>query len=38
MRRSPVTGAYLVLIALPLTIVGLSLVVFHLARKAGRGE
>lgn len=38
MRRSPVTGAYFVLIALPLTIVGLSLVVFHLARKAGRGE
>lgn len=32
------TGAYLVLIGLPLTIIGLSLVVFRLARKPGRGE
>ena len=32
------TGAYLALIALPLAIVGLSLVVFRLARRPGRGE
>ena len=32
------TGAYLALIALPLVIVGLSLVVFRLARRPGRGE
>lgn len=32
------TGAYLALIALPLAIVGLSLVVFRLARGSGRGE
>lgn len=32
------TGAYLALIALPLAIVGLSFVVFRLARKAGKGE
>ena len=32
------TGAYLALIVLPLAIIGLSLVVFRLAGKAGRGE
>ena len=32
------TGAYLVLIALPLAIVGLSLVVIYLARRSGCGE
>jgi hypothetical protein len=32
------TGAYLALIVLPLSIIGLSLVVFRLARKTGRGS
>lgn len=32
------TGAYLALIVLPLAIIGLSLVVFRLARKAGQGD
>lgn len=32
------TGAYLALIALPLAIVGLSFVVFRLARRHGRWE
>jgi hypothetical protein len=31
------TGAYLALIALPLAIIGLSVVVFLLARRTGRG-
>lgn len=31
------TGAYLALIALPLAIIGLSIVVFLLARRTGRG-
>lgn len=35
---APMTGAYLALIALPLAIVGLSLIVFRLARKSERRE